>query len=209
VTEAVQTKPVIGLLGGIGAGKSTAAAILAELGCAVIDGDTIGHELLAEPDVQAEIRARWGEVVFDADGSVDRGKLGAVAFSDAADLAALNAIMHLRIRRRIEEQIAAARNDPAVAAVVVDAAVMVEAGWHDLCTHLVFVEAEDGQRARRVRSARGWDESAWRRREELQISLDRKRSMCDSHISNRFREPHLRTQLRELFHEVTHTKGRS
>ena len=199
----------MGLLGGIGAGKSTAAAMLAELGCAVIDGDAIGHDLLAEPDVRAEIRARWGEVVFDADGSVDRGRLGAVAFSDADELAALNAIMHLRIRRRIEAQIAAARSDPAVAAVVVDAAVMVEAGWHDVCTHLVFIDAEDAQRAARAWSARGWDQTAWQRREELQISLDKKRSMCDDHISNCFRESHLRTQLRELFHEVTHTQGRS
>ena len=195
-------KPVIGIVGGIGAGKSTVAAELVKLGCARIDADAIGHALLADPAVQRQIRRRWGEGVFDPQGRVDRRALGETVFADAAQLQALGAILHPRMRRRMEQQIARAQADPRVAAVVVDAAVLFEAGWDDLCTHRVFVRAPRAQRARRVRAQRGWDAPAWRRREKMQISLDKKAAKSDYIINNSSSLSCLHEQVRSIFYLI-------
>jgi dephospho-CoA kinase len=197
-------KPVIGIVGGVGSGKSTVAAALAELGCAVVDCDAIGHERLADGDVRDEIRRRWGDEVFDHEGQVDRDALAAVVFANADELAALGAIMHPRIRRRMMEQIDRARQDPSVAAIVVDGAVLFEAGCDALCTHLVFVDAPAAERQRRVREQRGWDVESWRRREKSQIPLDKKAESCDYTIGNSSSVSHLRERIRQLFNTLVH-----
>ena len=86
------SKPVIGIVGGIGAGKSTVAAELARLGCGVIDADRIGHELLDESDVRAQIVEMWGPSVLDENGRVDRRCLAGRVFTDPAQLSALNVL---------------------------------------------------------------------------------------------------------------------
>jgi dephospho-CoA kinase len=198
-------KPVIGLVGGIGAGKSTAAAQLARLGCAVIDGDAIGHRLLGEPAVRRRLRERWGEGILRPDGAVDRGRLGAIVFADARELAALGAILHPLIRGGIAEATDRAQADPAVTAVVIDAAVLLEAGWDQLCTHLVFIEADETRRVQRATAARGWEKAAWSAREKSQISLDKKRRRCHYVIANNSSVSHLSEQIRGVFREIIRT----
>lgn len=198
-------KPVIGILGGVGAGKSTVAAELAALGCTLVDGDAIGHDLLAEADIRRQLRQRWGEGIFTAAGEVDREAVGKIVFDDAAELTALNAITHPLIGRRIERQIARAKADESVAAVVMDAAVMLEAGWDELCTHLVFVDAPQGERLSRKQGAKGLEKSSWKKREDFQIPLDKKAGICDYIIDNSSSVSCLRDQVRELFRKIAHT----
>lgn len=197
-------KPVIGLVGGVGAGKSAAAAELVKLGCALVDGDVIGHELMAAPEVRRLLRRRWGGGIFTPAGDVDRKALAAVVFGHQKELAALDKIMWPRIRRRMERMIAAARRDAAVPAIVMDAAIMIEAGWDGLCTHLVFVKAPTAQRAARTREHRGWDRRAWRGRENSQISLDSKRRRCYFTLDNSSSVSYLAEQVRELFNRIVH-----
>ncbi len=196
---------MIGLVGGIGAGKTTAAAELARLGCTVIDGDAIGHQLLAEPTVRRRLRERWGEGIFHRDGTVDRSRLGRIVFADARELEALSAILHPLIRRRMAETIDRVQADPAAAAAVADAAVLLEAGWDKLCTHLVFIEADPAARARRATAARGWDAAGWNAREKSQISLDKKRRKCHYAIANSSSVSHLNEQIRGIFREIIRT----
>jgi dephospho-CoA kinase len=195
-------KPVIGILGGVGAGKSTVAREFAALGCRLIDADAIGHELLRQENVRGQVLARWGQAVADDDGQVDRKALASVVFADPGELAALNAILHPAIRRAMAEQIAQALADPAAAGAVVDAAVLLEAGWDDLCTDLVFVAVGDSQRAQRVADQRGWERAEWQRREKSQISLDKKAERCNYVIDNRSSGPRLREQVRRIFHRI-------
>jgi len=197
-----QSKPVIGIVGGVGAGKSTVAAELAAIGCAVIDADAIGHELLRSGGVIRALRRHWGDRIFAADGAVNRGALGDIVFADPAELDALNRILHPRIRRRIERRIAAARADRKVKAVVLDAAVLLEGGWDDLCTRLVFVDAPARERSRRAAAARGWDRRTWRDREKSQISLDKKRRRCDHTIDNSSSASHLGERVRLMFQAI-------
>jgi dephospho-CoA kinase len=205
MTSTPTGKPVIGLVGGIGAGKSTAAAEFAHLGCAVIDGDAIGHQLLAEPTVRRRLRERWGKGIFRPDGAVDRARLGKIVFGDGDQRRALEGILHPLIRRRIADAVGRAQADPAVAAAVVDAAVLLEAGWDDLCTHLVFIDADEPTRAGRATAARGWDRPTWSAREKSQISLDKKRRRCHYTIANSSSVSHLSEQIRGIFREVFRT----
>ncbi len=195
-------------MGGVGSGKSATAAEFAALGCAVIDADAVGHALLAEPDVQAELRTRWGEAIFDA-GQVSRTMLGRIVFADANELAALGAILHPRMRQRFKAAIADAAGDPAIPAVVLDAAVLFEAGWNDLCTHTVFVSAPEEARRRRTAGRPGWDAGEWAAREKSQIPLDTKAAKCDYTIDNSSSVSRLREQVRPLFHEVLHAVDRT
>jgi dephospho-CoA kinase len=154
---------IIGLVGRIGAGKSTVARRFAEHGAAVVDADRHAHEVLADPEVTAAIAARFGGGVIDAEGRVDRAALAVRVFGGTpahdADRAALEALVHPRVRRRLKAVLAeeAARILPGARrpAVVLDVPLLVQAGWSDLCTHLVVVECEESVRRLRL-AGRGW-----------------------------------------------------
>jgi dephospho-CoA kinase len=198
----IESKPVIGIVGGIGAGKSTAAAELVALGCVLVDADAIGHELLGDPQVLDRLRRRWPDGVVGPDGQVDRKALASRVFADPAELEALNGILHPPIRRRMARRIADARKDPAARGVVVDAAVLLEAGWDNLCTHLVFISAPQEDRLRRVSADRGWDPQTWRQREKAQFLLDKKAAKCDYTVDNCSSVSRLCEQIRQLFHQI-------
>ena len=149
----------IGLIGRIGAGKSTVARRFGEHGAVVIDADALAHEVLGEPDVRAQIAARFGPGVLSDTGGVDRRRLAGAVFgptpAHAAGLAALEAIVHPRVHRRIEAALAAARETTAAAdrtdaLVVLDVPLLVRAGWDRVCDHLVVVACEDAVRRERL-----------------------------------------------------------
>jgi len=208
MNKPLSRKPVIGILGGIGAGKSTTAGEFEQVGCIRIDADAIGHELLESEEVRSELREHFGEAIFAADGAVNRQALGEIVFGAPAELEALNVILHPRIRRGIQRRIADAQQRADAPAVVVDAAVLLDAGWDDLCTDLVFVDAPDELRAARAAEAHGWDHDTWRRRENSQISLDTKVKRCYYYVDNSSGVSRLREQVREVFHTVIHAADR-
>ena len=206
MANAEDIKPVIGIVGGLGAGKSTVAAELAKLGCVVIDADAIGHELLARPDVQDVIRRRWGSDVFDDGGQVSRPALGEIVFNDPASLADLNAITHPLIGQEITRRIAEAGSSDAPV-IVLDAAVLFEAGWNTLCTHTVFIDAPRGERLQRVQQSRGWDEATFSARENAQIDVDKKAGMCDHILSNHAKDSPPVSAIRELLKRMASTSN--
>jgi len=166
--------PVLGLLGGIGAGKTTVARMLGDLGARVVFADAIAHEVLADPAVRDRIAGRWGPAVLDPAGGVDRGRLGHRVFADAAEVAALEAITHPAILAEMQRQVAEARAAGA-AAIVLDAPLLVEAELDRVCDCLVYVDCpEDVRRARAAE--RGWGPAELARRERLQQPLDSKRA---------------------------------
>ncbi len=203
------TKPVIGVVGGIGAGKTTVAGEFGKLGCHVIDGDAIGHEILNDRQVKNKVRKHWGQNVFDEQDRINRGALGRIVFSDPAQMAELNRITHPHIRWRMREQIRTAEKSPRVPAAVLDAAVLFEAGWDKMCTHTVFVDADEQTRRRRTEANKGWSRRRWKNGENLQISLDKKRSMCDYTINSSSDESHLPRQVRDVFKQIIRNKGHS
>jgi dephospho-CoA kinase len=186
-------KPVIGLIGGIGSGKSRVADALVRRGGYLISGDRLGHEALAQPDIQEQVVRHFGPEVLDGrtdcqsvlpQGAINRRRLGAVVFADPAQRRALEAMVFPWIERRIDEEIAAARADPAVALIVLDAAILLEAGWNDRCDRLVYVHAPRATRLARLADQRGWSAKEVAARENAQLPLTEKVTRADDVVDN-------------------------
>jgi len=171
---------VIGILGGVAAGKSAVAAIFAGHGLWHIDADAISRALTGEPAVVAAIGAAFGPGVLGSDG-IDRQALGRLVFADEAARKRLEAILHPRIQARIEEALAAARS--AGASALLDAPLLLETGLDRWCDHLVFVDVEAATREHRG-SARGWPAGEVARREAAQLPLAEKRARAGHTVSN-------------------------
>jgi dephospho-CoA kinase len=177
-------KPVIGLIGGIGSGKSCVAAELVKHGGRVIAGDVFGHEALRQPELRQRVVERWGKQVLDAAGEIDRRKVGAIVFADGTELRALESIVFPWIERRIREEIATAQADPGVRLVVLDAAIMLEAGWDRHCDWIVYVHAPRDVRLQRLAGQRGWTEKEVQARADAQLSLTEKVRRADYVVDN-------------------------
>jgi dephospho-CoA kinase len=191
-------KPVIGVIGGIGSGKSLVAAEFARHGGTIVSGDQLGHQALLRPDVRAQVAAQFGPGILAADGEIDRRKLGAVVFADTSALRALEAIVLPWIERGIQGQIAAAQADPAVRLVVLDAAILLEAGWNRFCTRIVYVDAPPDLRLARLAQQRGWGDKEVQARTRAQLPLTDKAARADAAIDNAGKPEDLARQVAQL-----------
>ena len=189
---------VVGLIGGIGSGKSQVADEFARHGARVVSGDGLAHEALRQPKIKERIVRRWGPDILDEKGEVQRRKLGAIVFADPAQRHELEEIVHPWIKERIRAEVEAARRDPGVPLVVLDAAIMLEAGWNGVCDRLVYVDAPREARLRRVAGQRGWAAREVQAREGAQMPLTHKAARADHVLDNSASLEHLGRQVREL-----------
>jgi dephospho-CoA kinase len=192
---------VVGLLGGIGSGKSQVAAEFARHGARVVSGDGLAHQALRQPRVKEQVVRRWGPGMLDEKGEVRRRELGAVVFADPAQRQALEEMVHPWIKERIRAEVEAARRDPRVALVVLDAAIMLEAGWDGACDRLVYVEAPREVRLRRVAEQRGWTAREVEAREGAQMPLTDKAARADHVLDNSASLEHLGCQVLALLRQ--------
>ena len=134
---------LIGLLGGVASGKSMVADMFRQLGAEVLDADRVGHEVLRMPAVRAAVGGRWGKDVIGPDGEINRPALAKIVFAPPPDgpreLAELERITHPEIRRRLQAEVEELARRGAKMAIL-DAPVMLKAGWNQLCDALVFVD---------------------------------------------------------------------
>jgi len=176
--------PIVGLTGGIGAGKSTVAAILAELGARVIDADRIGHEVyLPGSEGFRRVVEAFGPGVVGTDGSIDRRALGALVFADPAARARLNAIVHPLIGAELQRRLVAAR-DADRRPIVIEAAIMLEAGWRGLVDRVWVVAARPEHAVARVVASRGLSAAEVERRLAAQMPDAERRRLADLVIEN-------------------------
>jgi len=190
--------PVIGLVGGIGAGKSAVAKILAEAGCVLSNSDEATREVLKDPEVIEILRGWWGPAVVDAEGAIDRTEVGRIVFADPEQRTRLEELLHPRIER-IRGEIFRAAESPR--ALVIDAPLLLEVGLDAECDHVIHVDAPREIRLERVRE-RGWDASELQRREAAQWALDRKRDRADHVLSNDGSLATLRTRTLDLLERL-------
>jgi dephospho-CoA kinase len=175
--------PIVGIIGGIGSGKSLVADEIVRHGGWLITGDALGHEALRQPDIKEHVVKRWGRELLDEHGEIQRRQLGHKVFRDAKELRALEALVFPWIGRRMTEEIAKAR-EQAAPLIVVDAAVMMEAGWDKNCDRVIFVEVPREGRLARLKDKRGWSERDLIERENSQLPLGDKRRRADAVIDN-------------------------
>jgi len=192
-------KPIIGILGGIGSGKSTVAAEFAKLGCKVIDADRIAHKLLDEPAVLEDIVASFGRTILDSQGRIDRRKLANIAFVSGDKLTLLNSIVHPLVLARAEQLIEQYNRHTEVAAIVLDMPLLVEVGWDKRCDKLVFVDCKRQIRMNRAEKNGFFNKNQLKNRENFQISLDNKINITDNIIDNNSGFSALAKQVADVF----------
>lgn len=195
-------KPLIGIIGGIASGKSTVAAEFGKLGCAVINADSIVHELLREEKVRNEVVQLFGPGVLNACGELDRRRLATVVFADAQRLSAMNKVIHPRVLRRTEELIAQYNRDSHTKAIVLDMPLLIEVGWADRCDRVIFVDCDRSRRVERARTRGLLGDREIEIRENSQISLDKKATLADNIVDNNSDFLTLVRQIKELFSEI-------
>lgn len=192
---------VLGILGGVASGKSLVAEQLESLGACRVDADRIGHEVLREPEVLAALRSHWGDSILAADGQIDRRAVGAIVFAPPPrgpeELRYLEQVTHPRIGERLRSEFERlARGGTQVA--VLDAAVMVKAGWHKFCDRIVFVDVDRSKRLARALQ-RGWSATEFAARESSQESLEQKKQIANVVIDNSGSPAETLAQVRDFW----------
>ena len=195
---------MIGLTGGIGSGKSTVSGMLADLGGRVVDADKIGHFVYrpGSEGFRAVVDA-FGRGVVAADGTIDRARLGAVVFSDPEARARLNAIVHPLIGAELAARIAAARDDGYDGPVVVEAAILIEAGWRAIVDQLWVVSVKRETAIARVVGSRNLSRADVERRIDTQLSDAERRRQADVVIENDGDLDTLRAQVEAAWRGVS------
>ena len=201
-------KPItIGITGGIGSGKSTAARILAELGAPAIDADKVGHEIY-QPGTPAyrELVEAFGESILAADGTIDRRKLGPIVFGDPAALTRLNAIVHPKMFARMGEMVAAMRRGGESRPIVIEAAILIEANWQPLFDEIWLVTASREHVIERVERDRGLKPEQTEARIRAQLSDDERRRYATREVRNDGTLEDLRGAIARVWREtLAHT----
>ena len=171
----------VGLTGGLACGKSFVASELERLGCHVIRADDLGHEVLAPSgEAYAPTVELLGRAILDARGEIDRQRVAAIVFQDAAKLAALNAIVHPAVRRRKDEIFAAVAAADPDAIAILEAAILIETGGYREYDKLIVVYCKpESQIERALHRDPHATEDAVRARLARQMPIDEKRKFAD------------------------------
>lgn len=175
---------IIGITGGIGTGKSTVLQILEKEGCFVVEADALAHKQM-EPGqtVYKKIVDLFGPAILEADGRIQRKKLGKIVFENPFRLKQLNDIVHPAVKEYILADIEKKRRK-GVDFYVIEAALLIEDGYRDICDEIWYVYATKEERMKRLLSGRGGSREKWESVIKNQSAEDYYRQHCDFVIDN-------------------------
>lgn len=194
---------ILGILGGIGSGKSTVTAMFAALGAQTLDADTIAHDLIEKEEAKSKLREWWGDEVIDAEGKVDRTKVAEKVFSDAAELVRLNKLIHPEVRNRIEKDIGEFMEEHGdeEKLLVLDVPLLASSTLRDCCDEIIFVNSDESLRQSRT-SARGWSSQDLKQREASQVPENDKKKLAGFIINNSGSLDETRQQVEILYRDL-------
>jgi len=201
-------RPIIGIAGGIGSGKSHIARLFEELGCAIVDSDAHVKAAYAIPEVLAKLREWWGDSAVTADGLPNRKVIAQKVFSDESERRRLEALLHPLVAELRSKQMDELAKDPSIVAFAWDTPLLFEAGLSGKCDAILFVDTSLEIRQERVARTRGWSAGELLRRENLQWPLDRKREISDYVIQNTADAGDARDQVRDVLSRILARFGR-
>ena len=195
---------IIGLTGGIASGKSTAAKYLGEKGASVIDADKLGHRAYeSDTDAFDKVVSSFGQEVVGADGQIDRKVLGSKVFGNPEALDRLTGIIWPEIGRLVLTQFEVARGEQPDAPIVLEAAVMLEAGWEPMVDEVWVVIVDPDTAVERAISRDGVEEEAIRKRIASQLTNEERCAKADIVIDNSSDEAALLTQLKTQWDRIS------
>ncbi len=196
------TKPIIGIAGGIGSGKSFVARLFGEMGCCVIHADDQVRQAYDDPEIRQVLTQWWGPGFLNADGSINRPEIARRIFSDPGEREKLEHLLHPWIAKKRDQIMRESSGNPAILAFVWDTPLLFENGLDQDCDAVVFVDAPRETRILRVTQSRGWAAEEIIRREKLQNPLDKKRSMSHYVVVNTADAAASRSQVREILSRI-------
>ena len=194
---------VVGLTGGIASGKSTVARLLAERGAHVIDADVLGHRAY-EPGAAAHagVVDAFGPGIVADDGTIDRGALGQKVFGKPEELERLTAIVWPAIRAMATDEIASVRAAGEVDVVVLEAAVLFEAGWQDLVDEVWVTAVERDAAIERAVARSGLAPEQVEARIDAQLTNEERKAGARVVIDNTGDEAELTARIEALWTEL-------
>jgi dephospho-CoA kinase len=195
-------KPIIGIAGGIGSGKSTVTRCFGEMGCAVVDSDAMVREAYKDAKVKQTLKKWWGDLIFNPDGEIDRPAVWRKVVERPDERRRLEQLLHPMVNDARERLMKQRAEDPQVVAFVWDTPLLFETGLNVHCDAVVFVDAPVELRRQRVAQAKGWTPMELAERENLQLPLDKKREMSDHVIVNTADTQFIRGQVRDVLSRI-------
>jgi dephospho-CoA kinase len=194
----------IGLTGGIGSGKSEASGILRELGALVIDADIVGHETYRSGQTAwDEIVEAFGDEVIGSDGEIDRRELGKIVFDDPGSLKRLTDIVWPKIRKGLKDRMAGERDGGDTEILVVEAAVLFEAGWENLFDEIWVVTAPEKNVLERLERQRNQKPEQTRARVRSQMTNEQREKRADVMVRNEEDRAALAATVKQLWTDRT------
>ena len=189
----------IGLTGGIGTGKSSVTEAFQSLGAAVINADLLGHDAYLPGTIGfEEVVTEFGQEIVGSDGQIDRKKLGPIVFSDSSKMDRLNEIMHPLIRDLIEERLVTLESNQNKVAVV-DAAILIEAGWKSLFDEIWVVISDREEVINRLGVRNGLSREDALKRIDSQMSDNERIEHGDVVVENTGSMEDLQTRVNSLW----------
>ncbi len=200
---------IVGLTGGIASGKSLVTRVLRDLGAHIIDADKIVHDLLAPgQDTCREVVGHFGKEVQLPDGSIDRRKLGDIIFNHPEERAWLNQCIHPRVFEAYNHQVRHLSERQPDAIVIMDAALLIETGYHKHMDRLIVVYADQKAQMKRLMERDRFTLEQAMARISSQMPLDEKRKYADFVIENTGTREATEQQTREIFAKLKAEAGR-
>ena len=190
---------VVGVTGGVGAGKSTVAKALADaLPGTLLDADAMVSSLYEDPQVLSALEVKLDSPIRDQDGKLDRPALGKLIFAKPEARELVESVLHPGVRKKMWQAMQNLESSSADAWAVLDVPLLREGGLHVLCDFVVHVSVPAADRCARACARHGWEPATWEAREAAQIPEAEKAALADGMVDNRAGRDSLQAQIRDL-----------
>lgn len=194
---------IVGLTGGIATGKSTVARLFVECGARLVDADVLAREAVVPGrPVYEDIVAAFGDDMRQAEGTLDRERLGRLVFGNPAQLARLNAIVHPHVVREQERRCREITRADPHAVIIYDAALLIETGAHTRTDRVVVVTADEETQLKRLRARNGLSEDEARKRIQAQMPLAEKVKVAHYVLDGTLPLDQLKLEVKRIFEEL-------